>query len=142
MNLRRARREALLPTGTEIPVAGPRWARRIFDTGEEVLGVHADTGTTYALRLFHDLDEGASAAIVARRVLALGGTRAEVGRVLVALGLAATQRARPVKSLARRDPVPSRAHRGEGRAGGDARCGAFEPRALTVPERGRPDGRR
>ncbi len=84
---RRARREALLPTATEVPVPGPRWASRVLDLGDEIVGVHARTGTPYPLALFRDLDIEDSAIVVAGRVLAAGGTVAEVRRLLGALGL-------------------------------------------------------
>lgn len=96
---RRARREALLPTASEVPVEGPRWCSRVLDTGEEILGVHRDTGSTYELSLFRDLDQEGSAAVVARRIAAAGGTRGDVERALEALGLEDRIRQRVVAAL-------------------------------------------
>jgi hypothetical protein len=66
----------------------------VLNLGAELVAIHAESGAPYPVELFVDVDGEAWAAVVARRILALGGTPAEVRRLLQALGLGDHQRAK------------------------------------------------
>lgn len=86
-NARRARREALAPSVAELPIAGPRWAERVLDLGDELVALHAETLAAYPIDPFRDLDAEELAAVVARRLLGRGFDRGRIGLVLEALGV-------------------------------------------------------
>ena len=88
MNARIAERWASVNDYPEIPgVQLPRWAARIVDADQEILGVHKDTGAPFPLSLHDDLDPGDRAVVVVRRILKAGGTPAECQRFLRAFSL-------------------------------------------------------
>lgn len=96
---RRARRRALVPRAAAVPVEGPRWAEAILDAGDEVLGVHRETGAVYPIELWRVLDDEASGAIVAARLAGRGFTREQVAEVLHALEVPAPARRRILEAL-------------------------------------------
>jgi hypothetical protein len=98
MNERIAARRAAAPQGREVPISAPRWAERVVDTGAEVLAVHADTAEPYPLE-YDDLSPEDHAVIVIRRMLAAGGTVAEVERLIRALVLPVWARDRLLRYL-------------------------------------------
>jgi hypothetical protein len=99
MNARIARRRALVAEAAEVPVEGPSWAGSVLDAGDEVLAVHRDTGTPYPVRLFRDLDEEASAAVVAGRLARRGFDAEAIRTVLEVLEVPSYARRRVLEAL-------------------------------------------
>jgi hypothetical protein len=87
MNERILARRAGAPAGLVVDVYGPRWAEKVIDTGAEVIAIHRDTAEPYPLDVQADLSLEDHCALVIRRVIAAGGSQAELGRLVQAFGL-------------------------------------------------------
>ncbi|MDP9297635.1 MAG: hypothetical protein M3O98_03080 [Actinomycetota bacterium] len=87
VNLRIADRWQKANSYPTLPVNPPSWAAIVVDAGDELLGVHAETAAPYPLDLHVDLSPEDRAIVIARRILAAGGTTAELIRFFDAFQL-------------------------------------------------------
>jgi hypothetical protein len=86
MNKRIELRRARVADAPTIPISGPRWSDRVLDTGGELVAIHKDTAQPYPIRLM-ELDPGAAALVIVRRILDTGGSTTEARRFLGAFEL-------------------------------------------------------
>jgi hypothetical protein len=94
MNARIAARRTAAPNGRPVPISGPRWAERVVDIGDEILAIHRTAAEPYPLDVHADLSIEDHCIVVLRRILAAGGHRDELERVVEAFGLPGYARAR------------------------------------------------
>jgi hypothetical protein len=83
-----------------VPVRGPSWCEKVFDTGRELLAIHRDTAEPYPIDLRRDLSSEDAAVVLIRRIFHAGGSRAEAERFIDAFGLDAHVVRRLVRELA------------------------------------------
>jgi hypothetical protein len=105
MNERIRQRRDALQDGVPVPIYPPKWADSVWDTGREVIAIHADTYEPHPLDVHEDLTPEDHAVVVIRRVALAGGTREEIERLITAFGLDATTARRLVRQL--KDEMPS-----------------------------------
>jgi hypothetical protein len=82
-----------------IPVQGPPWSAAVLDADGELVAIHRETAAPYPLDVHRDLQPEDRAVVVARRILAAGGTAEEVVRFLDAFELPQYARDRLVRQL-------------------------------------------
>jgi hypothetical protein len=87
MNDRIAGRLEQAPKGRTVAIDGPRWARKIVDTGDELLAIHQDTAFPYPLDVHADLSIEDHCVVVLQRLFLAGATEPEAERVVRAFGL-------------------------------------------------------
>ena len=80
----RWQRANMYPT---VPVRPPSWAASVVDADGELIAIHHETAAPFPLDLHKDLDPEDRAVVIGRRILAAGGTAAEVARFLDAFEL-------------------------------------------------------
>jgi hypothetical protein len=82
-----------------VPVRPPSWAGKVVDAGDELVAVHRETAAPFPLDLHSDLSPEDRAIVVARRILAAGGTTDEITRFLDAFDLPQYARDRLVRQM-------------------------------------------
>lgn len=99
MNARIADRWVKANAYPVVPARPPSWAAKVVDAGDELIAVHRETAAPYPLDLHSDLSPEDRAIVVARRILAAGGTVAEITRFLDAFDLPQYARDRLVRQM-------------------------------------------